>query len=231
MKQYNLPAFELSQAYLFYWDKLEKANWFLENVLETASEPLDGRLVQTILGSPVSDGGQWDMAANLVRKYGLVPQQLYPDSYNAKSSGAMDSLITSKLREHALILRKMVKSADPSVRASIGDTKDSFIREIHSILTIMLGPPPCPTDAFTWQYYDANGKFHELHMTPIEFAAGLSSRQGIRACQGIDVRELCSLINDPRNPYNRLLTIDRLGNVIGGRPITYINVDMAVSLI
>jgi bleomycin hydrolase len=72
MKQYNLSSFELSQAYLFYWDKLEKANWFLENVLETASEPLDGRLVQTILGSPVSDGGQWDMAANLVRKYGLV---------------------------------------------------------------------------------------------------------------------------------------------------------------
>jgi bleomycin hydrolase len=143
----------------------------------------------------------------------------------------MDSLITTKLREHALVLRKMVKSADPSVRASIGDTKDSFMREIHSILTIMLGPPPCPTEAFTWQYYDANGKFHELHMTPIEFAASLSSRQGIRACQGIDVRELCSLINDPRNPYDRLLTIDRLGNVVGGRPITYINVDMAVSLV
>lgn len=72
MKQYNLNEFELSQAYLFYWDKIEKANWFLENVVDTASEALDGRLVQELLSSPVGDGGQWDMAANLVQKYGLV---------------------------------------------------------------------------------------------------------------------------------------------------------------
>lgn len=72
MKKYDLAAFELSQAYLFFWDKLEKANYFLENVLETSEEALDGRLVQTLMQSPVGDGGQWDMVANLVNKYGLV---------------------------------------------------------------------------------------------------------------------------------------------------------------
>lgn len=72
MRKYNLNDFELSQAYLFYWDKIEKANWFLENALDTADEDLDSRLVQELLSSPVSDGGQWDMAANLVQKYGLV---------------------------------------------------------------------------------------------------------------------------------------------------------------
>lgn len=72
MKKYNLKEVELSQAYLFFWDKLEKANWFLEQIVETASEDLDSRIVQELLGSPVSDGGQWDMAANLVAKYGLV---------------------------------------------------------------------------------------------------------------------------------------------------------------
>lgn len=72
MRQYNLKEFELSQAYIFYWDKIEKANWFLENVLDSADEDLDSRLVQELLSSPVSDGGQWDMAANLVQKYGLV---------------------------------------------------------------------------------------------------------------------------------------------------------------
>ena len=72
MRKHNLKEFELSQAYLFYWDKLEKANYFFDQILETASEQLDGRLVQSLLSGPVGDGGQWDMAANLVEKYGLV---------------------------------------------------------------------------------------------------------------------------------------------------------------
>lgn len=72
MKRHNLKDFELSQAYLFFWDKLEKANFFLEQIIDTAQEELDGRLIQELLKSPVSDGGQWDMVANLVAKYGLV---------------------------------------------------------------------------------------------------------------------------------------------------------------
>lgn len=72
MKKYKLKEFELSQSYLFFWDKLEKANYFLENVLDTMDENLDGRLVQSLLSGPISDGGQWDMVANLVEKYGLV---------------------------------------------------------------------------------------------------------------------------------------------------------------
>ncbi len=72
MRKYNLKEFELSQAYLFYWDKLEKANYFLEQIVDTAEEDLSSRIVQTLLASPVGDGGQWDMVANLVEKYGLV---------------------------------------------------------------------------------------------------------------------------------------------------------------
>ena len=72
MRRYNLKDFELSQAYLFYWDKLEKANYFLEQIVDTAQDDLEGRLIQNLLQSPVGDGGQWDMVANLVEKYGLV---------------------------------------------------------------------------------------------------------------------------------------------------------------
>lgn len=72
MRRYNLKEFELSQAYVYYWDKLEKANYFLEQILETTGEDLDSRLVQRLLEGPVGDGGQWDMAANIVEKYGLV---------------------------------------------------------------------------------------------------------------------------------------------------------------
>ena len=72
MRRYRLREFELSQAYLFFWDKLEKANYFLETVLDTSDEPDDGRLLQSLMASPVGDGGQWDMVRALVLKYGLV---------------------------------------------------------------------------------------------------------------------------------------------------------------
>lgn len=76
MRRYSLKEFQLSQAYLFFWDKLEKANYFLEQILDTADEELDGRVVQALMASPVGDGGQWDMVANLVKKYGLVSMPL-----------------------------------------------------------------------------------------------------------------------------------------------------------
>ncbi|KAF2458574.1 bleomycin hydrolase [Lineolata rhizophorae] len=227
MKKYKLKEFELSQAYLFFWDKLEKANFFLENVIDTAGEPLDGRLVQALCSSPVGDGGQWDMVANLVQKYGLVPQMLYPDSYNAMNSGAMDRLITTKLREDAMKLRSMASSKDATARAAMGRAKDEMLQQIHLILTLMLGPPPSPTKPFTWQFHDQSGAFHSLTMTPKSFAAELSEPQLVRACAGTDVHKLFSLVNDPRNEYMQLLSVDRLGNVFGGRPITYVNVEVS----
>jgi bleomycin hydrolase len=229
MKKYNLKEFELSQSYLFYWDKIEKANWFLEHAIDTAEEDLDSRLVQALFASPINDGGQWDFVANLVNKYGLVPQTLYPDTYHAKSSGKMDSLITTKLREHGLILRDLARSKTVNAQASMAIHKEKFLEEIHSILTIMLGPPPSPDRKFKWAFYDADGKFNQVSTTPIDYASTLSTKEGIRACGGTDVNKLFSLVNDPRNEYGKLLTVDRLGNIVGGRPITYVNVDIKVS--
>jgi len=226
MKKYNLKEFELSQAYLFYWDKIEKANWFLEQAIDTAHEDLEGRLVKELFSKPVQDGGQWDFVANLVKKYGLVPQELYPDSYNAKNSSKMDYLITAKLREQALTLRKLVKSGKDHLLESF---KCSSLQEIHSILTIMLGPPPSPGHEFTWTFYDANQRYARVTATPTQFAAALSDKHTVRAFNGADVNQLFSLVNDPRNESNRLLTVDRLGNVVGGLPVRYVNVDMKVS--
>jgi bleomycin hydrolase len=82
-QKYDIKSFELSQAYLFFWDKVEKANYFLESILDTTHEDVDSCLVSALMASPVGDGGQWDMIVNLVSKYGIVPQVLYPDSWNA----------------------------------------------------------------------------------------------------------------------------------------------------
>jgi bleomycin hydrolase len=225
MKKYNLDKLELSQQYLFFWDKVEKANFFLESILETTDEAVDSRLVGSLMASPVGDGGQWDMISNLVSKYGLVPQTLYPDTWNAMNSRTMDSLLTTKLREDGLILRELAKSSSTSAAKAISARKEKMMQEIVRILTLTLGPPPVASEPFLWEYYNRDGKFKSLSISPLDFAASLNDSSALRACGGTDVHNLFSLVNDPRNEYNRLLTVDHLGNVWGGRPITYVNVD------
>lgn len=141
----------------------------------------------------------------------------------------MGSLITTKLREDALELRKLA-SKSLNTTSSLSAVKERMLCEIHLILTLMLGPPPKPSKDFTWDYYDKNDKFHSVTTTPLKFATQLSSSDGIRACAGTDVHELFSLVNDPRNEYGELLSVNRLGNVFGARGVTYVNVDMQVSL-
>jgi len=166
------------------------------------------------------------MVFNLVEKYGLCPQVLYPDSFNAMNSSAINSLITTKLREDALQLRSLVGSKGTTSKEVLA-VKEKMMKEIHLILTLTLGPPPAPNSDFTWSYLDAAGKAHELITTPLAFAAELSTSRSIRLTNS-SIHSMFSLVNDPRNDYNTLLTVSRLGNIVGGRGITYVNVEMQV---
>ncbi|KGO77467.1 Peptidase C1B, bleomycin hydrolase [Penicillium italicum] len=223
IKAYQLKDFELSQAYLFYWDKIEKANWFFEQIIATAHEDLSSRLVQKLCEDPVTDGGQWDMMSNLVQKYGLVPHSLYPDAYHAQNSAKMNWLLTTKLRDQAFVLRELA-AKDPYSLAAV---KEQFLQEIHSLVTLLLGPPPSPDKKFVWQFSDASGTAREVQLTPIEFAQQAFRPRSIsRGHPSVSTGRLFSLVNDPRHEFNRLLTIERLGNVVEGRPITYVNVEI-----
>ncbi|CAI6080441.1 unnamed protein product [Clonostachys chloroleuca] len=224
MKRYNLESFELSQSYLYFWDKLEKSNWFLEQIIDTAGEDLEGRLVQRLLGDLVSDGGQWDMVYNLVDKYGLVPQSLYPDSWNAMHSGILNNILKTKLREFALKLRQLVRSSDGVSAQTISSAKAEMMKEVTLMLTLLLGPPPSSQQTFTWQYQDKDGKAHELETTPKAFAKDISSSQ--LRINSAAIEGMISLVHDPRHRPNTLLTVDRLGNIVGGRAISYVNVDI-----
>ncbi|KFH46182.1 Cysteine proteinase-like protein [Hapsidospora chrysogenum ATCC 11550] len=229
MRRYNLDSFELSQSYLFFWDKLEKANWFLEQIIDTAGEDLDGRLVQHLLGDIVSDGGQWDMVYNLVDKYGLVPQVLYPDNWNAMNSGVLNSIVKAKLREFALELRKIIRRSSKggvSAAEKLSSAKEKMMREIALIMTLLLGPPPSPEKEFTWQYADKAGKAHEVKVKPRVFARDIASSGGDLRINASVIESMISLVHDPRHEPLTLLTVDRLGNIVGGRGVSYINVDM-----
>ncbi len=135
-------------------------------------------------------------------------------------------MITTKLREDALQLRTLAKAGTKNVKDIIA-IKDKMIREIHLILTLTLGPPPAPNTEFKWNYLDKDGVALELTTTPLAFAKELETSKSIRITKST-VHDMFSLVNDPRNEYNTLLTVERLGNIVGGRGITYVNVTMDI---
>lgn len=216
-KKYNLDDFQFSQSYLFFYDKLEKANYFLQQIIETSDQELDGRLIQTLLADPVSDGGQWDMIVNLVEKYGVCPHNVYPDAFNATNSRTLNYVVVHKLREYALILRKAI--ADGRSSESVTSLKEKLVKEIHGILTISLGNPPKPDEEIVWDYYDKNSKYNSVKTTP---------KNLYKDHVGYDVSEHFSLVHDPRHSYKELYTVDRLGNVVGGKCIEYVNAEIDV---
>ncbi|GAN07048.1 bleomycin hydrolase [Mucor ambiguus] len=202
--------FELSQSYLFFYDKLEKANWFLENMIDLAKEDINDRVVQYLLTDPVGDGGQFDMLINLVEKYGVVPKSVFPETYASSNSRRLNWLVTVKLREFATQIRRSVDQG-LSVQV-IRFLKDKMMEDIYRILVISLGEPP---SQFDWETTDKAGKYVGVHhLTPKKF---------FREVVGYNIAETLSLINDPRNPTNKLYTVDRLGNIVGGKPIRYVN--------
>lgn len=218
IKNYGLKPdnFQLSQSYLFFYDKLEKANFFLENIIDTADEALDSRLLQFLFSGSVNDGGQWDMIVNVIEKYGVVPNEVFPDNAQATSTSKLNYILADKLREYALVLRKLIEKETP--KQEILAVKNAMNKEVYNIIALSLGSPPKPEDLFKWEFLDKNGKYHAYESSPLDF---------YKTHTGYDVSKRFSLINDPRNPYNTLYTVDRLNNVSGGKHIEYVNLELS----
>ena len=216
MENMNLEEFELSQAYLLFWDKLEKANYFLESIIETRDEPLDGRLVMWILANPVVDGGQWDMFTNLVKKYGVVPKSAMPETESSSNTRPMNGLLLARLREDARTLRDLHAGG-----ASLGDLrarKEEMMEAFYRMLSIHLGTPP---HSFFWEWRDKDEDFHRHgDITPQAF---------FETYVRFDLDDAVCLINAPTldKPFETLYTVQFLGNVVGGQIVTYLNVDIA----
>jgi bleomycin hydrolase len=216
-EEMNLEKFELSQNYLFFWDKLEKANFFLESVLSTLEESTDSRLIAWLMHSPIQDGGQWDMFVNLVKKYGVVPKEAMPETESSGSSHLMNDRVTNKLREYATRLRQGHREGlgTEALRAQ----KTEFLSEIYRMLCIHLGEPPTE---FEWQWRDKDKTFHrDGRMTPLQFREKYVP---------LDLDGMICLIHCPQaeTPYNTLYTVNYLGNVVGGHGVRYVNVEMDV---
>ncbi|ORX99707.1 peptidase C1B, bleomycin hydrolase [Basidiobolus meristosporus CBS 931.73] len=210
MQKYKLDDLELSQPYLFFYDKIEKSNWFLESIIELADKDLDDRTVQYLLKDPIQDGGQWDMFVSLVEKYGVVPKAVFPETFQTSNTVQVRWLLTCKLREYAQELRALHKSGKSI--DEIRSAKEDMLSEVYRIMAITCGEPP---KQFDWSFRNKDNKFQQFEgLTPLQF---------YKEHVEYKATETVSLINDPRNEYHKLYTVEYLGNVKGGVPVHYIN--------
>jgi bleomycin hydrolase len=212
MEKMKLKNFEFSQNYTLFWDKFERSNYFLEEVISTRDRPVDDRLVAFMLNAPLSDGGQWNMAVNVIQKHGLVPKSAMPETESSSNTRRMNSILTVQLRQGA---RELREASSGESLAQLRRRKEAVIARIWRVLCIHLGTPP---GEFLWQWTDRNGDFHrDGVMTPQEFAAKYVTEP---------IDDYICLVHDPRpeNPIGKTYTVQCLGNVVGGRRVVYLNI-------
>jgi len=212
---FQLEDFELSQAHTFFWDKYEKSNWFLEQVIATADQELTSRKVKFLLDTPQQDGGQWDMVVALFEKYGVVPKSVYPESISSSNSRELNQILNKLLRQDAQILRELVSEGANS--AELQAKKEELLQEVFNFLAMNLGLPP---RQFDFSYRDKDNHFHsESGLTPLTF---------YQKYVDLKLEDYVSIINAPTSdkPYGRSYTVEMLGNVVGSKPVRYLNVEM-----
>ena len=215
ISSFQLEDFELSQAHTFFWDKYEKSNWFLEQVIATADQELTSRKVAFLLQTPQQDGGQWDMVVSLFEKYGVVPKSVYPESISSSNSRELNTYLNKLLRQDAQILRDLIHSGADS--EAVASKKQALLQEIFNFLAMSLGLPP---REFDFSYRDKDNQFHS--------ESGLTPQSFYKKYVDLQLDDYVSIINAPTTdkPYGKSYTVDMLGNVVGSRPVRYLNVPM-----
>ena len=206
---------EFSQAYLFFYDQLEKANLFLQGVIDTGKKPIDDQRVQFFFKNPINDGGTFCGVADLTEKYGLVPKQVMPESYSSDNTSKMARLISSRLREDGLKLRKMV--AEGKKAADIEKAKIEMLATVYRMLALTIGQPPTQ---FTYAHRNKDGKAvgEPKTYTPQEFFKEVVGDK----LNGTFIM----VMNDPRRPYYKTYEVELDRHTYDGHNWKYLNLPM-----
>ncbi|MFR7799923.1 MAG: aminopeptidase C, partial [Streptococcus thermophilus] len=215
ISDFKLESFELSQAHTFFWDKYEKSNWFLEQIIATADQEIGSRKVKFLLDTPQQDGGQWDMVVSLFEKYGVVPKSVYPESVASSNSRELNQYLNKLLRQDAQILRDLIASG--ADQAAVQAKKEEFLQEIFNYLAMTLGLPP---RQFDFAYRDKDDNYQS--------EKGITPRAFFEKYVGLKLSDYVSVINAPTTdkPYGKSYTVEMLGNVVGAPSVRYINLPM-----
>ncbi|GAA3635680.1 C1 family peptidase [Lactobacillus hamsteri] len=211
-KKYNVKDFELSQNYSFFWDRLGRANLFLQRIVRSAAEELGEQHVQAYLSYAMDDGGEWDNAAAVIEKYGVVPSYVMPDTFNTKNTSEFDTINASLQRKDAIELRQMIK--DGKSAEEVENRRQEMLSEIYRLCVLAFGEPP---KKFDLEYKDDKGNFHqELDVTPKEL---------LDKFIGVNLDDFVELVDYPDHEYNHVYWNEMQDNVAGGYQTEYVNVD------
>lgn len=231
IEKHDLGNFQFSQSYIFFYDQLEKANLFLQGIIDTRDLPDDDRMVDWLFRNPIGDGGQFTGVSNLVTKYGLVPAEVMPESYCAENTSAMSGQIKTKLREDGLRLRqayaegkaanaklkgKKAEAADAALVGQLGAMKVDMLKDVYHALALCLGVPP---QEFEWSRYNSKNELVSYKKyTPMSF---------YEEYVGADLEHnYVMLMNDPSREYYKVYEIDYDRHVYDGENWLYVNLPL-----
>ena len=215
IREHNLPAdFQFSQAYTFFYDQLEKSNLFLQAMIDTYQKPLDDQEVDWLFKNPIGDGGQFTGVANLIAKYGLVPREAMPETYNTDNTSSISNLLSLKLREDGLELRTLAAKKGVTA-AQLQQRKTEMLGTIYRMLVLTMGEPPAQ---FTWQQKDAKGEIVSTDTyTPMSFYEKFAKT---------DFSKYYMIMNDPTREYYKVYEIQYDRHVYDGQNWRYLNLPM-----
>ena len=214
-KKCNMSSFELSQSYVAFYDKLEKFNFELEAIIDLIDKDYDDRTLVHVLQNSIGDGGQWDMFVNVVKKYGVVPKNVMPETFTSSNTQVVTHLVDVELKKFAHYAHKAYKAGKPL--EEIRKEKEELLSKITTLMLDAYGIPPVK---FDFEYTDKDNKYH--------LVKGLTPKSFFDKYIGSEIDEFVSIINAPTEdkPFNKSYTIDYLGNVVGGKLVKHLNLPM-----
>lgn len=212
IEKYNLGPFQFSQNYIFFYDQLEKANLFLQGIIDTRDLPMDDRKVEWLFRHTINDGGQFTGVSDLITKYGIVPSNVMPETWAANHTSRMSMLLDLKLKEFGLELREMT-GPEKKLPSILEERKTQMLAFIYRFLVLNLGEPPTE---FTWTMYDAEGRpVSTKTYTPKSF---------YDEYVGVDLKnDYVMLMNDPTREFYKVYEIEYDRHQYDGKNWLYIN--------
>lgn len=210
--KYKVKDFELSQTYLFFWDRIERANTFLTRAIETAHLPLHDRLVDFYFDMALTDGGQWANAAAIIEKYGVVPEYVMPDTANTKDTTAVSGYLNRLMRKDGLKLRQLVQAGMTGDRLEA--VREEMLTEVYQVIATAFGEP---ASHFDLEYKDDDKQVHQV--------LGLTPQKFYHDYFDTNLADYVVLTNAPDHDFNQVYALPSQDNVAGGLPIRFVNVE------
>ena len=228
MEKYNVGKFDFSHNYNYFWDMLEKSNLYLENIIRTAGKDINDQEVVWYLNSPVGDGGVWNLFYNLGEKYGVVPQEVMPETEHSNNTKQMLGIINRRLKKAGWDIREIYAQKNAAVNVAkksqkekaqeelaktMKEAKMAALEDVYRVLALCLGEPPTE---FTWKYRNTKGEVVEVKTTPKEFYRSIVPAD-------YNPQTYIMIMNDPTREYYKVYDIANYRNTIEGVNWVYLN--------